>query len=167
MTSIRRSLTEYLLRWNTLELMGEKVREKIAENPYFQLETVFERFDKFKKGYLIPDDFSEFMLENRIYPSENELYLIFRDFDKDRVGVVTLQRLTQELLPKENPKLNKKALERKYYEGGLRLSIDLEYIIARYFEHKIKEIQELSKIRLDMNQRQVYILDEAFTKLDY
>lgn len=89
------------------------------------METVFERFDKFKKGYLIPDDFSEFMLENRIYPSENELYLIFRDFDKDRVGVVTLQRLTQELLPKENLKINKKALERKYYEGGLRLSIDL------------------------------------------
>jgi hypothetical protein len=70
MTSIRRSLTEYLLRWNSLELMAEKVREKIAENPYFQMETVFERFDKFKKGYLIPDDFSEFMLENRIYPTE-------------------------------------------------------------------------------------------------
>ena len=62
MTSIRRSLTEYLLRMNTLEVMAEKIREKIAENSYFQIETVFERFDKFRKGYLIPDDFSEFML---------------------------------------------------------------------------------------------------------
>jgi Ca2+-binding EF-hand superfamily protein len=97
----------------------------VAENPYFQIETVFERFDKFKKGHLIPDDFSEFMLENKIYPTETELYLIFRDFDKDRVGVVTLQRLIQELLPKENAKLNKKALDRKYYVGGVRLEIDL------------------------------------------
>lgn len=64
-------------------------------------------------------------------------------------------------------KLNKKALERKYYEAGLRLSIDLEYIIARYFDHKIKEIQELAKIRMEMNQKHVYIVEEAFTLLDY
>jgi hypothetical protein len=38
--------------------MGERIKEKIAENPYFQVETVFERFDQFKKGYLVPDDFS-------------------------------------------------------------------------------------------------------------
>jgi Ca2+-binding EF-hand superfamily protein len=59
--------------------------------------------DKFKKGYLVPDDFSEFMLENQIYPTEIELYLIFRDFDKERAGVITLQQLAIELLPKENP----------------------------------------------------------------
>lgn len=41
----------------------------------------------------MPDDFAEFMLDNQIYPTEVELYLIFRDFDKERVGVVTLQRL--------------------------------------------------------------------------
>ena len=52
------------------------------------------------RDYLIPDDFSEFMLENKVYPTEIELYLIFRDFDKERVGVVTFQRLTQEILPK-------------------------------------------------------------------
>ena len=40
------------------------------------------------------------MLENKVYPTEIELYLIFRDFDKERVGVVTFQRLTQEILPK-------------------------------------------------------------------
>lgn len=59
--------------------------------------------------------------------------MIFREFDKERVGVVTLQRFTEELLPKENLKATKKALERKYYEEGVRLAIDLEFIIARYF----------------------------------
>ena len=70
MTEIRRTLAEYLQRCNHYEMMGERVREKISDNPYFQLETVFERFDKFKKGYLVPDDFSEFMLENQLYPTE-------------------------------------------------------------------------------------------------
>jgi Ca2+-binding EF-hand superfamily protein len=64
------------------------------------METVFERFDKFKKGYLVPDDLSEFMLDNKIYPTDVELYLIFRELDKERAGVVTLQQLAMELLPK-------------------------------------------------------------------
>ena len=50
-----------------------------------------------------------------------ELYLVFRDFDKERVGVITIQALTSELLPKENNKLHKKALDRKYYAGNARL----------------------------------------------
>lgn len=61
------------------------------------------------------------MLENQIYPSEIELYLIFRDFDKERAGVVTLLQLGVELLPKENQKLHKKANSRRYYSPGARL----------------------------------------------
>ncbi len=56
MSSIGRQLSEYLLRINHYETMVERLRQKIAENHYFQPETVFERMDKFKKGYLIPDD---------------------------------------------------------------------------------------------------------------
>ena len=53
--------------------------------------SAFERFDKFRKGYLEPADFSEFMLENQVYPTEGELYLIFKDFDKTKKGVVSLE----------------------------------------------------------------------------
>lgn len=100
MASIRRNLADYLLRCNSFELMAEKLREKIAENNYLQIETVFERLDSFRRGYLVPDDLSEFMLENQIYPTELELYLIFRDFDTDRAGVLTVRNLGQHLLPK-------------------------------------------------------------------
>lgn len=95
MSSIRRNLAEYLMKCNTFEVMAEKVREKIAENGYFQIETVFERFDNFQKGYLVPDDLSEFMLENKIYPTDLELYLIFRGFDTDRTGMLTLRNFSQ------------------------------------------------------------------------
>jgi hypothetical protein len=62
------------------------------------------------------------------------------------------------LLPKENLKITKKALERKYYEEGVRLAIDLEFIIARYFEHKIKEIKELAVLRGQMSLKQALIV---------
>ena len=68
--SIRKELTAYLLRCNHYEAMGERIREKIAANSYFQMQTVFERMDKFKKGHLVPDDLAEFMLDNQLYPAE-------------------------------------------------------------------------------------------------
>jgi len=48
----------------------------------------------------------------------------------------------------------------------LRLEIDLEYIISKYFEHKIKEIIDLAKIRLDMLQKQQLITEESFSLID-
>ena len=50
------------------------------------------------------------MLENGVYPTEDELYLVFRDFDKAKQGVITLDRLEEELLPRENAQLRKETL---------------------------------------------------------
>lgn len=93
MHTFQKVLSDYFIRVNHLEIIGESIRQTIAKNPYFQTETIFERLDKFRKGYLVPSDFSEFMLENKIYPQEKELYVIFRDFDEDRTGIVTLEKL--------------------------------------------------------------------------
>lgn len=81
MASLAQNLSQYLLALHHYEELAERHRRKIAVNAYFQPETTFERMDKFRKGYLVPDDLAEFMLENQLYPSETELYLIFRDFD--------------------------------------------------------------------------------------
>jgi hypothetical protein len=56
MLKLRNRLAQYLIRLSQLEVMTESIRESIAKNPYFQIKTVFERFDKFKKAYLIPSD---------------------------------------------------------------------------------------------------------------
>ena len=81
--------------------------------------------------------------------------------------MVTLQQLATEFLPKENPDKYKKAISKRYYPSRARLEIDLEYIIAKYFEHKLKEIKELSNLRIDMFKKQAYTVEEAFAFLDY
>jgi hypothetical protein len=58
MNAFRQVLTQYLVRVSQLEVLAEKARQSIFQNSYFQIQTVFERFDKFHKGYLIPSDFS-------------------------------------------------------------------------------------------------------------
>lgn len=55
---LQKLLTEYLLTCNKQEQVAENIRQSLAANPYFQVVSVFERFDKFRKGYLEPADFS-------------------------------------------------------------------------------------------------------------
>ena len=62
------------------------------------------------------------------------MYLIFKDFDKKKIGLVTLDEFEEELLPKENRKLKKDVLARFAYPVELRLSLDLEYLLAKYFQ---------------------------------
>lgn len=69
MFAIQQQLTDYLLSANRTEILAENIRQTFVHNPYFQVLSIFERFDKFRKGYLVPADFSEFMLENKIYPT--------------------------------------------------------------------------------------------------
>ena len=44
--------------------------------------------------------------------------------------------------------------------------MDLEYIISKYFEHKMKEIKELSMLRVDMFKKEFYSVEEAFGFID-
>lgn len=62
MASMAPALTQYLIALHHYEMLAEHLRAKIARNPYFQHETLFQRIDKFGKGYLVPDDLAEFML---------------------------------------------------------------------------------------------------------
>lgn len=52
MNSLRKYLTEYLLLCNKLEIAAENIRQLLASNPYFQIASIFQRFDKFRKGFL-------------------------------------------------------------------------------------------------------------------
>lgn len=47
------------------------------------------------------------MLENDVVTTEEEGYLIFRDFDSKRLGRVGLEEFRIEMLPRSNTKLKK------------------------------------------------------------
>lgn len=64
-----KKLVEYFVKLNETERLLEGIRQSICRNSYFQVETAFQRMDKFQKGYLLPSDLSEFMLENGVYPT--------------------------------------------------------------------------------------------------
>lgn len=65
------------------------------------------------------------MLENQVIATEEEIYLVFRDFDSKREGKVDLEDFTREILPRENTRLKKEVLTRKSYNPGTRLDGEL------------------------------------------
>jgi Ca2+-binding EF-hand superfamily protein len=92
--SCQKKICQYFTSVNQNEKQQETAKQVFCNNTYFQIETCFNRIDKFKKGYLIPSDFTEFMLENKVICNEEEVYLVFKDFDRKRNGRVTLEDFT-------------------------------------------------------------------------
>ena len=69
-------------------------------------------------------------------------------------------------MPRENRKLRKEILARFAYPVELRLSLDLEYLLAKYFQEKIRSIKELNEIRDKVKVLKPYACDDAFLELD-
>ena len=86
------------------------------------------------------------MLENGIVTNEEEIYLVFRDFDRKRVGRVDLEDFKTEILPRENTRLKKEVLGRKEYDVVARLDIELEFQLGKYFKSKLEGIKARTKI---------------------
>jgi len=107
------------------------------------------------------------MLENGVYPTEDELYLVFRDFDKGKQGVVTLDRFEEELLSKENAQLKKEVLHRKYYPPSVRLEEDLEFQLGKYFQAKLDCYLKLNTTRIELFKDSSWSTSKAFLLLDH
>lgn len=88
------------------------------------------------------------MLENSIYPTEDELYLLFKDFDKTFQGVITIDKFEEEMLPRENAQLRKDIVQRKFYAPNIRLEEDLEFQMGKYFQAKLDCFMALNNIRI-------------------
>lgn len=80
--------------------------------------------------------------------------------------MVTLDEFEEEILPRENRKLRKDALARHAYPVELKLSIDLEFLLAKYFQDKIKVTKELNEIRDKVKIMKSSGPDECFLALD-
>lgn len=104
-------------------------------------------------------------MENGIYPTEDELYLVFRDFDKGLQGVVTIDLFEEEMLPRENAQLRKEIVHRKFYAPNIRLEEDLEFQIGKYFQAKLDGFLALNAIRIELFKDPHFTTSKAFLLL--
>jgi hypothetical protein len=106
------------------------------------------------------------MLDNGIYPTPDELYLIFKNFDTTRSGRVNYTDFEKELLPRENKLLRKNVLGRPAYEVKKVLEPELELQLGRYFQCKIDGFMALAECRTRIKILSHDALREAFKCVD-
>ena len=66
----------------------EGLRNDLSLKSDFNLLDCFKVFDLYGRGYITSGEFEDGLKEFGVYPSRDELYLIFRKFDKDSDGLL-------------------------------------------------------------------------------
>jgi len=61
----------------------EILRQRISNKLEVKSETAFNTLDQSEKGYLVLEDFKEFLTMMNVYPAMKNVALVYERFDKD------------------------------------------------------------------------------------
>lgn len=132
----------------------------------FTLVDAFKLFDSRGYGYLTKNDLESILKSLGIYPTEEELYLLFSDYDRDEDGRLRYSDLCEMLAPKEHDYLsliqNRSRSNHKDVfsrETNIQLSKTLRTLISN------ENFAE--KLRHEISKRPEFNATEAFSSLDY
>lgn len=76
------------------------LRQSLRQRPYFNLKQAFAYLDRDCDGFVVLDDFREFLGNNGFFATERELQCILQKCDKDADCRVSFTEFVDEFAPK-------------------------------------------------------------------
>ncbi len=89
--------------WEALintEKMTERLRQKLAQRPFFNFKQAFRHIDKDQNGAITTSDLRESLIQHGFYATEKEISLIMNKFDKFNDQKITMTDFIEEMVPK-------------------------------------------------------------------
>lgn len=83
----------------------ELVKQRLARRPKLTAKAAFEYLDAQETGFLSMESLKRIFVNNKYYPSEEDLLLLLHRFDKTKNGRVTLGEFMDEIAPKHTVNL--------------------------------------------------------------
>jgi Ca2+-binding EF-hand superfamily protein len=83
----------------------ELVKQRLARRPRLSPKAAFEYLDAQETGFLSIESLRRVFVNNKYYPSEEDLLLLLARFDKSKNGRVTLAEFVHEIAPKHTVRL--------------------------------------------------------------
>ena len=79
---------------------AELLRKRIARRPDFNVHDAFLTIDREGNGFLSKFEMRNFLAENGIFPTENEIAMLVDRYDRNRDGRISYEEFMEELIPK-------------------------------------------------------------------
>ena len=80
----------------------ELIKQRMTRRPKFNITDIFTHLDIFEDGNLSRECFKRVLQENKFFPSDGELSLLYNRFDRNRNGSISYQEFTEEIMPKNS-----------------------------------------------------------------
>ena len=94
------SFKELLQTHLRVESSAESMRQHLAKNPYFDLNTAFSMADYSRRGAFTKDELRMTLERRGCFISDNEAKSVARKFDFNNDGIITFSEFVDEVRPK-------------------------------------------------------------------
>lgn len=155
-------LAQLLLRIASGERDVELSRQSLSEHYAFDPYTAFRSLDRLGLGNLSSIDVKDWLDRAGHYCSEQEAYLLIKQYDANNDGRLSLNEFLQLVLPSTSTALRQLALDR----ASSPLSLDVEYALNRLLDKEVRLQRELEYSRRDLRMRYDWDLLAAFRAVD-
>eukprot|EP00825_Cyclidium_porcatum_P014726 TRINITY_DN17_c0_g1_i8.p1 TRINITY_DN17_c0_g1~~TRINITY_DN17_c0_g1_i8.p1 ORF type:complete len:284 (+),score=70.10 TRINITY_DN17_c0_g1_i8:154-1005(+) len=148
----------------------EEEKKKLAFKSDFNLMDAFRLFDRKELGYCNNIDLELALNKMGIYPTNQQLVLLFKKFSKSSDQMITFSKFSEIILPQSSEYANimNNRLP-KYVEDseGLEIfDIDTRLVFKKLINLIINGECEAEELRIELSRRPMFSLQDAFEAID-
>jgi hypothetical protein len=99
MTTSSALLNEFFIVLGSNRMAIDSKKRQLVELPSYTSTAVSSLFDIENKGHVTLADLYEFLKRKYIYPTEKELFTLFKEMDSLKIGVIEPNQLAEFLIP--------------------------------------------------------------------
>lgn len=153
-----------------LERDNEDIKNQLALRSDFNLLDAFRFFDIDSRGYITKNELKEGFNYFGVFPTNDEVYLIFRKLDTDNDGLLRYAEFCGLFNPKSAEYLS--ILNDRipsYLDSGklsLAFSYETKHLIKKVLDDHIRNEGRNEEIRQKLNRRPLFNIYESFKALD-
>ena len=154
-------LAEIFHKISILEAEIENYRYSLSKNRDFDPYSAFKALDRLDLGSLSSSEFQGFLESQRVFCTNDEAYLLVRQYDSKMTGRLGFQEFINLVLPSTNPGFRELALAR---QGNF--NPDVAHLMTKLIEQEVKYHRSLEALRREIILIPEFNLLEAFRIVD-
>ena len=156
-----RKLAEIFLDISTQEREVEERRYYLSKNMDFEPASVFKALDQLEIGSISSSEVQDFLQKHHVFCSNDEAYLVIRQYDTNMDGRLSFQEFVQFSLPCTNPGLRQLSLSRRGF-----FTTEVEYLFRNLLQAEVLFHRTIEGLKREIVLRPDFNLLEAFRSVD-